>query len=66
MWVVAIVGALAAIASATSGGTTGTRITCRSTEYNPTLTEASGFVVGFTKCSQPLGNGLISATYSST
>lgn len=64
--VIAIIGALAAVAAASSGATAATRITCRSTEYNPTPTQTSGFVLGFTNCSKPLGNGLISATYSST
>jgi len=64
--VIAIIGALGAVAATSSGATTPTKITCRSTEYNPTPTQTSGFVLGFTRCSQPLGNGLISATYSST
>jgi hypothetical protein len=64
--VIAIIAALGAVAAASSGATTATRITCKSTEYNPTPAQASGFVVGFTKCSQQLGDGVISATYRST
>jgi len=66
--VIAIAGALAAglVASAAATAATPTKITCKFTEYNPTPTNPSGFVIGFIRCSQPLGSGVISASYNST
>ena len=64
--VIAIIGALGAGVAASSGATIGTRVTCNATEYNPTPTQASGVVLGVTNCSKPFGNGVISATYTST
>jgi hypothetical protein len=64
--VIAIAGALTAGVVASTAATTATKITCKFTEYNPTPTNPSGVVVGFTSCSKPWGNGVISATYSST
>jgi hypothetical protein len=63
--VIAIAGALAAGVAASTAATAATKITCGWKSYNPTPTQASGFVIGFTRCSRPLGNGVISATYSS-
>ena len=64
--VIAIAGALTAGVVASTAATTATKITCNTTEYNPTPTQASGVVVGFTSCSKPLGEGVVSASYSST
>ena len=64
--VIAIAGALAAGVAASTAATGATRITCTTTEYNPTPTSASGVVVGLTSCSKPFGNGAVSATYTST
>ncbi len=66
--VIAIAEALAAggAASTAAANATTTKITCKSTEYNPTPLQLSGVVVGFIKCAQPLGKGVISATYSAT
>ncbi len=66
--VIAIAGALAGGVAAGTAATraTPTRIKCKWTSYNPSPTQASGFVIGFIKCPQPLGHGVISATYSST
>ncbi len=62
---IAIVGALAAGVAA-SAATKAKTIKCNTTEYNPTPTKASGVVVGLLRCSKPWGNGVISASYSST
>ena len=66
--VIAIAGALAAggIASTAAAKATTTKITCEYTAYNPTPLQLSGVVVGFIKCSQPFGKGVVSATYSAT
>ncbi len=66
--VITIAGAVAIglVASTAATAATPTKVTCKSTEYNPTPTNASGAVIGFIKCSQPLGDGLVSATYNSS
>lgn len=64
--VIALAGALGVGVAANSGAATATRIRCKSTQYNRTPSQATGFVLGFVKCSHPLGNGVVSATYSST
>jgi len=64
--VIAIIGAVGVCVSASSGAATAARITCRSTEYNPTPTQAAGVVVGLVRCSRPFGRGVISASYTST
>ena len=64
--VIAIIGALGAGVAASSGATIGTRVTCNAIEYNPTPTQLSGVVFQFTRCSQPFGRGVVSASYSST
>ena len=53
-------------ANSATAPTATTKITCRWTEYNPTPTNLSGFVLGLITCSQPLGRGVLSATYSAT
>jgi len=66
--VIAIVGALAAGVAASTAATTArtSRITCNWTQYNPAPADLSGVVIGFIRCSKPLGNGVISATYTAT
>jgi hypothetical protein len=61
--VIAIAGGLTAGVVA-SAATTAVKIKCDTTEYNPTPTQASGVVVGFTSCSEPLGKGVVSASLS--
>jgi len=63
---IAIVSALVASVTASTAATKATTIKCKSTEYNPTPKDSSGVIIGFTSCSKPLGNGVISATYSAS
>ncbi|HYB30415.1 MAG TPA: hypothetical protein VEF89_27665 [Solirubrobacteraceae bacterium] len=66
--VIAIAGALAAggIASTAAAQAKTSKVTCNYTAYNPTPLQPSGVVVGFIKCSQPFGEGVVSGTYSAT
>ena len=61
---VATISALVTGVTAGSAATKVTTVKCKATEYNPTPKDLSGVVLGFTSCSKPLGNGVVSATYS--
>jgi hypothetical protein len=64
--VIASAGALTAGVATSTAAATATKVTCNTTEYNPTPTNASGVVLGFTSCSKPFGSGVVSASYTST